>query len=728
MIKTIKKLKDYLHSIIFDETYEIWHKLLNLILISLFIGGFLSLVVCLVANTSISGNIILSVMLLIIIVALWCANGLKRPKEAAVGTSLMLNVICVPLMYMFNGGLHSGMPIWQMVGLLMIWLVLKGKSGVAIFITCFLVQVGCIVFELMYPQYISPLASETLIAIDIVQSMFFATCIVGCVFKYSNFIYEKQRKQLLIADKELRDAVDEAKYANQAKSDFLANMSHEIRTPINAVLGMDEMILRECDDETVLGYAVNIKNAGHTLLSLINDILDFSKIESGKMEIIPSEYSVMTLLNDCYNLISVRAKNKNLEVIFKNDETIPARLYGDEVRVRQIILNLLTNAVKYTDKGTVTLEMTWEKCGYAEVFLCVSVKDTGKGIKEDSMKILFDSFKRIEEKRNRNIEGTGLGLTITKQLLDYMGGTINVKSKYGEGSEFSVAIPQTIVSQKPVGNFTAKISSIAKNSTEYKESFWAPDAEILVVDDVPMNLDVFRALLKKTKINIDTATSGKECLKMLESKKYHMIFMDHMMPEMDGVEALRRIREMVGNPNADIPIIALTANAIMGAEEQYLSLGFADYVSKPVRGKVLEKVVVRFLPKELVKDAKEEEKQKVNNDKTLLERLDFLDVKAGVGYCGYSEDLYGEIVNTYVNNPCYEQLQNLYETKNWEEYRIQVHALKSTSKTIGAQMLSDQALHLETAAKQNDVDYIERRHDKMMKAYKELLEKIKEVL
>ncbi len=724
----IKKVKSYVHHILFEEEFEIWHKQLNLILIALLIGGSLSLAVCLVMGTNMMGNVISSVMLLIVLVALWVANNLGKPTLATVGTGLFINTVCMPMMYMCSGGLHSGMPIWQMLGLLLVWLVMRGRTGVIVFLISFLAEMSCIVFELMYPQYIVPLESETLIAIDIVQSVFFATCIVGCIFKYSDYIYEKQKKQLLIADKELREAVDEAKFANQAKSDFLANMSHEIRTPINAVLGMDEMILRECTDESIRGYASNIKRAGHTLLSLINDILDFSKIESGKMEIIPSEYSLMALLNDCYNLISVRAKDKNVDIIFKNDETVPSRLFGDEVRVRQILLNLLTNAVKYTDEGSVTLNISWERSGYADILLEVSVKDTGKGISEEGIKVLFDSFKRIEEKKNRNIEGTGLGLTITKQLLDYMGGTITVKSKYGIGSEFIVTIPQTIVSEKPLGNFSDKYTANETNSKKYKETFWAPDAEILVVDDVPMNLEVFKALLKETKVNVDTALSGKQCLKMLESKKYHIIFMDHMMPEMDGVEALSRIRQMKGNPNADIPVIALTANAIVGAEEEYLEAGFADYISKPVRGKVLEKVVVRFLPKELVKEAKPQDKVKKDLGETLLGRLDFLDTKTGIGYCGYSEELYGEIVNTYATSPCDEKLEELYKAKDWVQYRVQVHALKSTSKTIGAQMLSDQALHLETAARQGDVEYIEKHHDKTIKAYRELLEKLNEAL
>ncbi|MBQ4283760.1 MAG: response regulator [Lachnospira sp.] len=724
----VKKVKDFIHHLLFSEELEIWHKLLNLILLTLLLGGSLSLIVCLIVGTNAIGNAVLATMLLVIVFFLWMANIINLPTQATIGTAIFINAVCMPMMYMYNGGLHSGMPIWQMLALLLVWLVLRGKTAIIMFVLSFLMEMGCVVFEIMYPQYIVKLESDTLVAIDIAQSIFFATCIIGSVFKYSNYIYGKQRAQLLQRDKELQAAVDEAKCANQAKSDFLANMSHEIRTPINAVLGMDEMILRECQDETIRGYASNIKNAGHTLLSLINDILDFSKIESGKMEIIPSEYSVMSLLNDCYNLISTRAKNKDLEVIFKNDESVPSRLYGDEVRVRQIIVNLLTNAVKYTDKGTVTMEVTWERSGYADILFCVSVKDTGKGIKEESLKVLFDSFKRIEEKSNRDIEGTGLGLTITKQLLDYMGGTINVTSKYGVGSEFTVAIPQTIVSEKPLGNFSSKIASHVKSGKDYKETFQAPDAEILVVDDVPMNLEVFKALLKTTKVNIDTAASGKQCLKMLESKKYHMIFMDHMMPEMDGVETLNRIRQLENNPNSGIPVIALTANAIVGAEEEYLSLGFVDYVSKPVRGKVLEKVVVRFLPDELVKDAKEESVAAKKDEKTLLERLDFLDIKAGIAYCGHSEELYQEIVNTYVTGACDKQLDELYKAKDWEQYRIQIHALKSTSKTIGAQMLSDQAFHLETAAKQRDVDYIERKHEKMMTSYKELLSKINEAL
>ena len=452
----IKKAKDIIYRNLFDDDLEMWHKLLNLILMALLLGTFISLTICVIADMNPIGNLTMAVVLLVILFALWLSNGRKNPKLAAIFVTALTNFILMPILYVYNGGLHSGMPIWQLMGLLFSWLVLKGKIGVIMFILNYSVALGTIGFGMMFPEKIHPLGSDTLVAIDIAQSVFVATCIIGIIFKYNSYIYEKQRKHLMEQDMELRNAVEDAKKANQAKSDFLAHMSHEIRTPINSVLGMDEMILRETTEPEIAEYATNIQSAGHTLLSIINDILDFSKIESGKMEIIPSEYHMMSLLNDCYNLVAMRAKEKDIKIIFQNNESLPSKLYGDEVRIRQIILNLMTNGVKYTKEGSVKLSIDWERKNDDEMLLKISVTDTGSGISQENMNKLFKSFQRIEEKKNRNVEGTGLGLTITKQLIDLMNGTITVESEYGKGSTFYVEVPQAIVSEKPLGNFASK--------------------------------------------------------------------------------------------------------------------------------------------------------------------------------------------------------------------------------------------------------------------------------
>ncbi len=395
---------------------------------------------------------------------------------------------------------------------------------------------------------------------------------------------EQLREQSLIADK-----------ANRAKSAFLANMSHEIRTPINAVLGMDEMILRESGERQIIGYAEDIRNAGRTLLSLINDILDFSKVEQGRMELIPTQYELGSAINDLVNMIRPRADKKGLRFDVKVDSGIPHMLVGDEIRVKQCALNLLTNAVKYTEKGSVHFEVGYEKTGDKSIKLRFTVSDTGMGIKQENMDKLFSPFSRIEEGKNRSIEGTGLGMSITRQLLELMGSELEINSIYGKGSVFSFAVEQQVTKWQPVGDFTKRFSG-GKGVAVYRELFHAPTARVLVVDDNAMNLTVFKGLLKKTLVGIDTASSGAEALRLAALNTYDIYFIDHMMPDMDGIETLKRLRAMEGREDA--VCIALTANAVSGAREMYIEAGFNDYLSKPIDGERLEKMMAGILPKE----------------------------------------------------------------------------------------------------------------------------------
>ena len=384
--------------------------------------------------------------------------------------------------------------------------------------------------------------------------------------------------------------------ASESKAKFLANMSHEIRTPINVVVGMNEMILRENKDKAIEEYANNIKSASHMLLGLINDVLDFSKIEAGKLQIVESDYSLATLINDVILGANVRAGQKALEVKLDIDESMPAVLKGDEIRIKQVLNNLLFNAVKYTEQGSVTFSAK----GLREenrFFLQFSVKDTGMGISKEDMERLFDSFQRLELSKNRYIQGTGLGLNITKQLVIAMNGTIDVQSKPGEGSCFTVQIPQEVVDETAMGAPRAKTKE--KEEAPKKEfHLVAPDAKILVVDDNKMNLMVIRGLLKNTQVQLDMAGGGNECLKMTKDKKYDLILMDHMMPEPDGVQTFHMIQEDKDNLNRETKVIVLTANAIEGMKEQYMSEGFTDYLSKPVEAAKLEAMIAKYLEKD----------------------------------------------------------------------------------------------------------------------------------
>lgn len=387
---------------------------------------------------------------------------------------------------------------------------------------------------------------------------------------------------------------------NKAQSVFISNMSHEIRTPVNAILGMNEIILRETQDENILSYAYDIKNAGKMLLSIINDILDYSRIESGMMEIIPVEYNIGVLIRDIKNLITIRIKEKNLKFNLDIDENLPSILLGDEVRIKQVIVNLLTNAVKYTEKGSVTFSVDYVSASDSELGLRVSVTDTGIGIKKEDMEKLFTAFTRLDGERNRNIEGTGLGISIVVRLLEQMGSHLEVKSEYGKGSTFSFILPQKIINRAPIGN----IATIPKKTTSTeasKSALFAPKAKILVVDDTSTNLKVVIHLLKNSGIKIDTASNGEECLNLLSRNDYDLILLDHLMPLMDGIETVERIRRMGGKYDS-LPVIALTANVISGSRERYLMAGFTDYLEKPITGTHLEDMIRNHLPEELLEN------------------------------------------------------------------------------------------------------------------------------
>ena len=399
----------------------------------------------------------------------------------------------------------------------------------------------------------------------------------------------------------LRDISDRAMAASEAKSAFLSNMSHEIRTPINAMLGMNEMILRECsEDSPILPYAKNIEAAGHTLLALVNDILDFSKIEAGKMEIISAEYDLSSVIHDLVQMISYRAEGKGLEFSLEIDPETPKRLWGDDIRLKQIVTNLLTNAVKYTKEGSVVFSIDFEKKDDKHVLLNVAVKDTGSGIKKEDMDKLFSKFDRIGEEKNRHIEGTGLGLSITTRLLNMMGSKLEVGSIYGVGSRFYFTLEQEVMDWEPVGNMDEVLLTTATARHQYHEQFTAPEANVLVVDDTEMNLVGFTNLLKKTKVNIDTAISGDDALARTKNKKYDLIFLDHMMPHKNGIETLHELREQKNAVNKDTPVVCLTANAVSGAWELYKSEGFDDYLTKPIDFALLEQTVIKYLPPEKV--------------------------------------------------------------------------------------------------------------------------------
>lgn len=541
-----------------------------------------------------------------------------------------------------------------------------------------------------------------------------------------NSLITEQNHRLLDALRKEKRSQQEAEAANMAKSSFLANMSHEIRTPINAILGMNEMILREEKDPAIRGYAGNIQASGNSLLSIVSDVLDISKIESGKLEIIPVDYEVNSLISDCCNMAAGRAKAKELELLVECADNVPMKLCGDETHIRQIIMNLLTNAVKYTEKGTVKLIVSGRFTDGGFV-LKVDVSDTGIGIAEENLPQLFTQFQRFDLQRNRNIEGTGLGLSIVKRLCDLMSGTITARSVLGSGSTFTVELPQKVVDSTPCGGVNLNYSAGAEH--EYHHSFEAPEAKILAVDDLPVNLLVIANLLKETRIKIDTAGSGRECLDKCSQQKYDLILMDHMMPEMDGVLTFEKLHGDKSSPNFETPVIMLTANTLAGMREQYMDVGFADYVSKPVRGAKLEEAIRRNLPESLIKPASPEiPAEAVSTEPSgfadICGAVPELNVNAALQYCCGSADL----LHDFTENDHFSDLKAAFEEKRWEDYRRHAHSLKSTSLMIGLTGLSERARASELALKGGCTEFAELNHDSLIEEYSALLGKIKDYL
>ncbi len=631
----------------------------------------------------------------------------------------------------------------------------------------------------------------------------------------------------------LLQANEEVEHVAQMKSDFLANMSHEIRTPMNAVIGMAEMALREDLPKTAREYISQIISSGKTLLTIINDILDFSKIEAGKMSIEEEEYEMMSLINDVANIINTRIGDKDVELILDIDPKLPRLIKGDINRLKQVIINLSNNAVKFTKEGQVVLKVGFQKKSQNEMLLVVSVQDTGIGIKKQDVAKLFEAFQQVDSKRNRNIEGTGLGLAISKRIVTLMGGDIWVESEYGKGSLFSFAIPQIIVDETPSisidnkeeilvggliangflrnhiekdmrqlgiryisldsedelefvkkknmnyffvgqGMFSKKVEEFVKSNKDIKTilmidfrndaksnmdnllvvrkpvfvlniasllkgedisdkfgfanledfDFIAPEAEILIVDDNVINLTVAEGLLKPIQMKIDKATSGKQAVEMVSAKKYDLVFMDHMMPEMDGVETTRVIRRF--HPEyANLPIIALTANAVSGTKELFIEEGMNDFIAKPIEMRTMVNKLRTWLPKEKLKKVSGKSDE-ILQQETKTIKIDGLDTEAALRMLG-SERLFWAVLKDYYQ--AIEKKARLIKEseriEDWSRYTIEVHALKSASRQIGAIALSEKAARLEQAGNEKDAVLIHQCTNEMLEQYMQYIDILK---
>ncbi|WP_051656727.1 ATP-binding protein [Butyrivibrio sp. AE3004] len=539
--------------------------------------------------------------------------------------------------------------------------------------------------------------------------------------------------KMIQAQRSLADELRSQQMANEAKNNFLSSMSHEIRTPINAMLGFNEMILRESKDPEILKYASNVNSSGKLLLGLVNDILDFSRIEAGKTEIIPVEYDLSSLVNDLINTAHMRMKGKGLELKTNISTDIPCILMGDEIRIKQCAMNVITNAIKYTNEGSVTITIDHKVIDDDNISLRFNIKDTGIGIRKEDMDKLFAPFERIEESRNRTIEGTGLGMNIVKQLLSLMDSRLLVSSEYGKGSEFSFSIKQKVLNWNPIGDFAATYEETLMGQDTYHESFHAPEARILVVDDTLANLTVIQGLLKQTQIKVDTAESGFEALEKVCENKYNIIFMDHRMPTMDGIETFRAMKDLDENINKDTPVYALTANVISGAREMYFKEGFSGYLPKPVDSGRLEDTILKELPTELiirpedddfVLESTPEEIGAENLEAIgIMTHINGIDYETGVKNCGGPSALREVATNfAYAIESNAKSIEDAWNFKDFENYTTYVHGLKSSARVIGATELANLAAYLEQCGNKKDIHEIERRTPELLTMYKEYID------
>lgn len=537
-------------------------------------------------------------------IAIYIAVTRQNQKLASWLLIIGTNMILFPIVFILSGGTQSGTPVWFVLGLVYIFLLFEGRS----FLLAFALSALSFLLTYLVSYYnpmILPPSTRFYGFTDSFVTLLCVSCFIGILMKSQARTYERERQ---IAEQQKREVEQMAR----SKDTFFANMSHEIRTPINTIIGLNEMILREDISDEIAENAINIQNASKMLLTTINDILDLSKLESGKMDIVPTQYEISSMFSDLVNLVWIRAHQKDLEFKVDIDPEIPSMLYGDEVRIKQVVTNLLTNAVKYTETGSVTLTAKCERIAADQILLRISVQDTGMGIRKESLDDLFNSFKRVDETENRNIEGTGLGLSISKQLMDMMGGKLTVDSVYHQGSTFTIELKQRIVNVRPIGSINFAAQKQLSQRTRYQQTFIAPDARILVVDDNAMNLMVAVKLLRDTKVQVDTAESGKDALKKTAEVAYHLILMDHMMPEMDGAATLRAVRTQTKGFCQKTPVIALTANVMSDAEQVYRNMGFDGYLAKPISTPLLEANLLQYLPHELIEYlAKEEPEEEV---------------------------------------------------------------------------------------------------------------------
>ena len=583
-----KRLNDY----IYDDNRDIKERMFFLSIIVVLGVLSITLVAMIITGASWLQFIAMIVIMILIFIIGLVAEKKRHVKVESIIISFILCFFLFPATFIFGGGLKGSGPAWFIFNIVFNLVVLTGKLRVILSLVEEIIGFLCYILSYTHPELISERNGVAAYIFSFI-TLLLITMSIAVLVGIENTIYSNQKKKIEKQNKEIEDLV-----ASQNR--FFSSMSHEIRTPINTIIGLNEMILREDISDDIAEDAINIRSAGKMLLNTINDILDMSKFQAGDMKLLVETYKTGDMMSDLVGMLWLRAKEKNLEFHVNVSPDIPSELRGDEVRIKQILMNILNNAIKYTKEGSVSLSVQCEKKEDGFVNMIYSVEDTGMGIKKEDIPYLFTAFKRVDEGNTKHIEGTGLGLSIVKQFLDLMGGKVTVNSVYTKGSTFIIEIPQKAATDQVIGEYNYNKGSKIGRRSGYKHRFEAPDAKILVVDDNDSNLLVVTKLLRDTKIKVDTAKNGYEALKLTQDNPYNLIFMDHLMPEMDGIECFRAIRNQAGGKNCDTRIVILTANAGEENRSLYAKEGFNGYLVKPVTGNDLEDEVYRQLPKNLI--------------------------------------------------------------------------------------------------------------------------------
>ena len=726
-----------------DNDMDMQLLLFNIITMGGVIGGCISFIVCLIMKLPLVQDAAVALGIIVLAVCIYLANAKKLVRQSAIAIVFVITLIIFPVIFFTSGGAYSGMGFWFDIGIVFSFLLIDGVFCYVMLGMQIAVVLACYIVAYKIPDLVIALADEKSIYVDMIQSLLIFGVVIGLIVRFQNAVYKRKLAEIEQMNDELTRAKDDADVANHAKSEFLAHMSHEIRTPLNTIVGMNEMIMRETHEAHTMQCARDIQISSDILVALVRDVLDFSKIESGRMEIAAEEYKFSQMMSSVLSVMDSRARQKKLQLSAEVQDILYNDLKGDASIISRILINLIGNAVKYTPKGSVkvTVHMEDDSRDDQSVELVIAVRDTGIGIKPEDTNRLFKDFERLDLPHNRSIEGTGLGLAITYHLVQMMGGTITCHSEYGQGTTFVVKFRQECMSNERVGDFNERHRQYLAERKTYRNTLCAPTASVLVVDDNDMNLKVVKMMLGPTRMEVTTCTSGAECLELIRKKKYDIILLDHMMPEMDGVETFRRAMLMRDSLCGKSTYIVMTANAVMGAREMYLAEGFKDYISKPVQPEMLEEILKRYIPEEKLVDPETESdgniQENVGGDNAVYDvivkenenqppdgtaREVHIDHEKGLMYCGGNEAFLREIISMYVADDKRAEIQKAYDNCDWDNYRIMIHTVKSTSRTIGAMELGDEAQTLESAVKEQDEGRIRELHDGVMELYSAVLD------